>query len=156
MIKPARMGRIDDKPASKRAGMHAHPWRRDGRARPTAAANGTIGPTLGLDAAENREVWPPAGRPTISTGASTHQPAPLVAATRCGLAEGRRSVDSTLLLLLVPVVLIQLLLLIWGLYDLTRPGRRVRGDSKVLWGLVIVFVNIVGPVVYFLFGREET
>ena len=64
--------------------------------------------------------------------------------------------DSTLLLLLVPVVLIQLLLLIWGLYDLTRPGRRVRGDSKVLWGLVIVFINIVGPVVYFLFGREET
>jgi hypothetical protein len=61
-----------------------------------------------------------------------------------------------LLLLLVPVVLIQLLLLIWGLYDLTRPGRRVRGDSKVLWGLVIVFINIVGPVVYFLFGREET
>ena len=63
--------------------------------------------------------------------------------------------DSTLLLLLVPVVLIQVLLLIWGLYDLTRPGRRVRGDSKVLWGLVIVFVNIVGPVAYFLFGREE-
>jgi hypothetical protein len=65
-------------------------------------------------------------------------------------------VDSTLLLLLVPLLLIQLGLLVWGLYDLTRPGRRVKGDSKLLWGIVIVFVNIVGPVVYFLFGREET
>jgi hypothetical protein len=65
-------------------------------------------------------------------------------------------VDSTLLLLLVPLLLIQLGLLIWGLYDLTRPGRKVKGDSKVLWGIVIIFVNIIGPVIYFLFGREDT
>ena len=63
--------------------------------------------------------------------------------------------DSTLLLLLVPLLLIQLGLAVWGLYDLTRPGRRVKGDSKVLWAIVIILVNIVGPVVYFLIGREE-
>ncbi len=63
--------------------------------------------------------------------------------------------DSTLLLLLVPLLLIQLGLLVWGLYDLTRPGRKVRGDSQLLWGLVIIFLSIVGPVIYFLFGREE-
>lgn len=63
--------------------------------------------------------------------------------------------DSTLLLLLVPLLLIQLGLAVWGLYDLTRPGRRVKGDSKVLWAIVIILLNIVGPVVYFLIGREE-
>jgi cytochrome c-type biogenesis protein CcmH/NrfF len=63
--------------------------------------------------------------------------------------------DPNLLLALVPLVLIQLGLVVWGLYDLTRPDRRVKGDSKVLWGLVIIFINIIGPVVYFLFGREE-
>jgi hypothetical protein len=43
----------------------------------------------------------------------------------------------------------------WGLYDLTRPGRHVKGDSKVLWAIVIVFINIVGPILYFFIGREE-
>jgi hypothetical protein len=71
-------------------------------------------------------------------------------------AEGHPvNIDSTLLLLLIPILLIQLGLLIWGLYDLTRPERKVKGDSKVIWALVIIFINIIGPIVYFLFGREE-
>ena len=65
------------------------------------------------------------------------------------------NIDSTLLLLITPILLIQLGLLIWGLYDLTRPGRRVKGDSKVLWAIVIIFINILGPIVYFIVGREE-
>ena len=56
--------------------------------------------------------------------------------------------------LLVPLIVLELGLVVAGLYDLTRPGRRVRGDSRVLWGLVIVFVGIFGPLVYFLVGRE--
>jgi uncharacterized Tic20 family protein len=60
-----------------------------------------------------------------------------------------------LLAVLVPLVVIQLGLLIWALYDLTRPDRRVKGGSKVVWALVIIFVNLIGPVVYFLVGREE-
>jgi hypothetical protein len=31
----------------------------------------------------------------------------------------------------------------------------VRGGSKLVWGFVIVFVNVVGPVLYFVAGREE-
>jgi hypothetical protein len=65
------------------------------------------------------------------------------------------NIDSTLLLLIAPIVVIQIGLLIWGLYDLTRPGRRVRGDNKIIWALVIVFINILGPILYFLVGREE-
>jgi hypothetical protein len=65
------------------------------------------------------------------------------------------NIDSTLLLLLIPILVIQLGLLIWGLYDLTRPERAVKGGSKVLWALVIIFINIIGPIIYFLFGREE-
>jgi hypothetical protein len=43
-----------------------------------------------------------------------------------------------------------------GLYDLTRPERRVKGDSKVVWALIIIFVNLLGPLLYFLVGREES
>jgi hypothetical protein len=31
----------------------------------------------------------------------------------------------------------------------------VKGDSKVVWALIIIFVNLLGPLLYFLFGREE-
>ena len=59
------------------------------------------------------------------------------------------------LLLLLPVVLVQLGLLILALRDLLRPERRVRGDSKLMWGVIIVVVNIIGPILYFLVGRED-
>jgi hypothetical protein len=58
--------------------------------------------------------------------------------------------------LLAPIVVIQLGLMIAALYDLEKEERQVRGGSKLVWALVIVFVNIVGPIVYFTAGREET
>lgn len=62
---------------------------------------------------------------------------------------------ETLVLVLVPIIVIQLGLLVWALYDLTRPERRVKGDSKVVWALIIIFINLIGPILYFLVGREE-
>ena len=57
---------------------------------------------------------------------------------------------------LIPLIVLQLVLMGVGLYDLTRPERQVKGGSKWVWALVIVFVNLLGPLVYFLFGREDT
>ncbi len=57
---------------------------------------------------------------------------------------------------LIPLAVLQLALMAVGLYDLTRPDRRVKGDSKLMWGIVIVVINLIGPLVYFLFGREES
>ncbi len=57
--------------------------------------------------------------------------------------------------LLVPIILIQVGLMLAALVDLERSERRVRGGSKLVWALVIVFVNIVGPIIYFVAGREE-
>jgi hypothetical protein len=58
--------------------------------------------------------------------------------------------------LLIPIVLIQLGLMIVALYDLEKPERTVRGGSKLVWALVIVFLNILGPIVYFVAGRDES
>jgi hypothetical protein len=56
---------------------------------------------------------------------------------------------------LIPLIALQLVLVAFALYDLTRPWRRVRGGKKLVWALVIVLGELLGPLVYFLFGREE-
>ncbi len=62
---------------------------------------------------------------------------------------------GTFFAILIPILVIQLGLLVWALYDLTREGRRVKGDNKVVWALIIIFINIIGPILYFLVGRED-
>ena len=56
---------------------------------------------------------------------------------------------------LIPLIVLQLVLMAVGLYDLTRSDRRVKGGNKLVWGLVIVFGQMIGPLAYFLFGRED-
>lgn len=58
--------------------------------------------------------------------------------------------------LLLPIAIIQLGLMIAALYDLEKPERVVRGGNKIVWILVIVFVNVVGPIIYFVAGREDS
>jgi hypothetical protein len=54
---------------------------------------------------------------------------------------------------LIPVILLQLLLMAAALIDLAR-RERTRGP-KWVWVLVIIFINILGPIIYFMLGREE-
>jgi hypothetical protein len=58
------------------------------------------------------------------------------------------------IVLIIPLVLIELGLMAFALYDLVKRDR-VRGGSKILWGVVVVLVGIVGPIVYLVFGRGE-
>ncbi len=60
---------------------------------------------------------------------------------------------SRLIPFLIPIALLQLGLMVFALVDLVR-RERTRGP-KWAWALVIVLVNFIGPIVYFLVGREE-
>lgn len=55
--------------------------------------------------------------------------------------------------LLIPVLLIELGLIIAALVDLARRPH-TRGP-KWLWVLIILFINFLGPIIYFVFGRAE-
>lgn len=55
--------------------------------------------------------------------------------------------------LLIPIFIIQLALIAFALVDLSR-RENTRGP-KWVWVLVIVFVNMIGPIIYFLLGRDE-
>ena len=63
--------------------------------------------------------------------------------------------NVVLLLLILPIVIVELVLLVVALRDLLRPERRVRGESKLMWGLLIVFVGMLGPILYLTIGRLE-
>jgi Phospholipase_D-nuclease N-terminal len=58
-----------------------------------------------------------------------------------------------LLPLLIPVLVIQLFLLVFALVDLAKQ-RATRGP-KWVWAVVIIFINIIGPILYFVLGRKE-
>jgi hypothetical protein len=55
---------------------------------------------------------------------------------------------------LVPLFLVEVGLMVIALLDVIK-RERVRGGNKVVWIVVIVAVQIIGPMVYLLFGREE-
>ena len=55
---------------------------------------------------------------------------------------------------LIPLIILELGLMIFALVDLIR-REKVRGDSKVVWALIIIFINLIGPIVYLIGGRGE-
>lgn len=60
-----------------------------------------------------------------------------------------------LLPIILVLVAIQIVLVIAALVDLSRPERRVRGDSKVVWVIIILVFQMLGPLAYFIVGRED-
>ena len=55
--------------------------------------------------------------------------------------------------LLIPVFVIWFVLIVTALWDLAkRPKTR---GPKWLWVLIILFVNFLGPILYFVLGRED-
>jgi len=63
--------------------------------------------------------------------------------------------DTQILALVLPIALIELALIVVALRDLLRPERRVRGDSKLMWGILILVIGMLGPLLYLTVGRRE-
>ncbi len=54
---------------------------------------------------------------------------------------------------IIPLIILQLILLVVALVDLVR-RERTRGP-KWLWAIVIIIGELVGPILYFIIGRED-
>jgi hypothetical protein len=54
----------------------------------------------------------------------------------------------------LPIILIHWILVIISLVDLVK-RRKVRFNNKVIWALIIVLIEIIGPVVYLLAKGDE-
>ena len=55
---------------------------------------------------------------------------------------------------IIPIVLLQLILMIVALIDLIR-REKPRWLPKWAWAIIIILGELLGPIVYLVFGREE-
>ena len=55
---------------------------------------------------------------------------------------------------LIPLAIVQLGLMLTAVIHILRHDK-FRFGNKLFWILISVFVNIIGPVLYFVIGRSE-
>jgi ABC-2 type transport system ATP-binding protein len=72
------------------------------------------------------------------------------------LSGGSNIDPATIALVIMPLLIVQVGLMGYALYDLFQEDRRVRGDSKIMWAVIIAMVNLIGPLLYFFVGRDDS
>ncbi|MGM0776514.1 PLD nuclease N-terminal domain-containing protein [Cytobacillus firmus] len=55
--------------------------------------------------------------------------------------------------IIAPIVIIQLILMAVAINDLVKIEKA--NGPKWMWALVIIFINLLGPIIYFIFGRRS-
>ncbi|HEL5645482.1 TPA: PLDc_N domain-containing protein [Clostridioides difficile] len=56
--------------------------------------------------------------------------------------------------LLVPVIILDLILIITTLVHVLRhPNYKI--GNKAIWIIVVLFISLIGPILYFTIGRGE-
>ena len=61
---------------------------------------------------------------------------------------------SEYLPLIVPYIIVELALLLTALIHVLRHNS-YRFGNKVMWAIIVVIFQIIGPIAYFIFGRGE-
>jgi len=55
---------------------------------------------------------------------------------------------------IAPLIGVQIILMIVALIDLRK--IHATNGPKILWVFIIVFINLLGPVAYFIAGRKQS
>ncbi|KHE67501.1 Negative regulatory protein YxlE [Halobacillus sp. BBL2006] len=55
--------------------------------------------------------------------------------------------------ILAPLFVIQLILMITALISLVK--AEATNGPKWMWALIILLINTIGPIAYFIFGRRQ-
>lgn len=64
-----------------------------------------------------------------------------------------KTLDKTQIALIIPVFLLYLALLLTAIIDLTKNWNTRK--NPIIWLVVIIIINVFGPIAYFIFGRKE-
>lgn len=64
------------------------------------------------------------------------------------------TLSNELWLALIPIALIQLGLLLYGLYDWIKQRKNL--DNRYIWLALIVLISYIGPILYLLLAPRES
>ena len=62
--------------------------------------------------------------------------------------------DTGLLLLLSPIIVIQFALMIWGILKIL-PKKETKYLNKNIWLLIIILIGVFGPIAYLVLEGDE-
>lgn len=55
--------------------------------------------------------------------------------------------------IIIPIIVLQFILMIVALVDVIR-HQRTNGPI-IMWAFIIILVSLIGPIIYFIFGRRN-
>lgn len=55
--------------------------------------------------------------------------------------------------IIAPIIIIQWILVIIAIIDLIRIKQT--NGPKWIWVIIVIFINLLGPIIYFVFGRRQ-
>lgn len=56
--------------------------------------------------------------------------------------------------LIAPLILLQIILAVFALVHCIK--QEETNGPKWLWVIIILFINLIGPILYFVIGRKES
>lgn len=56
--------------------------------------------------------------------------------------------------LILPLLILQISLIVLGLVNLFK-AKRVKCLTIPIWAIIIICISIIGPILYFVFGRSQ-
>lgn len=63
------------------------------------------------------------------------------------------AIGGTEILLILIILLLVLLFPILALVDIVN--SKFEGNTKLIWVIIVVFVNIIGAILYFTIGKKQ-
>lgn len=70
------------------------------------------------------------------------------------MAMGNLEILREYYVFLIPIIILQIILAISALIHVLK-NPKYRFGNKTMWILIVLFVQIIGPVIYFAFGRGD-
>lgn len=61
---------------------------------------------------------------------------------------------SDYLPILIPLILLQLILIVLAVRDILKQ-EQFKFGSRILWLFIACFVSLIGPILYFAFGKGD-
>ena len=58
------------------------------------------------------------------------------------------------LMFLIPLIVLAVILMVTALINIIK-NNRYRFGNKITWIIIVILVQVIGPIIYFVFGRGE-